>query len=269
MTGLGAKIVTDDPDVRTPHPARMYDYFLGGKNNFAADREAAERAMALVPYSREVAWGNRQFMTRAVDTMAQAGIDQFIDLGSGFPTSPSVHEVARQSQPDARIVYVDNDPVVNQHNRALLAGEPQVLAIDADVRCPLCILDRPEVNEAIDFTRPVGLLFIAILHFVTDDEQPADIVATFRSRVPVGSMMAISHITSDDTQPEVMQTIEEVYGQATAPAVFRSSAELEKFFIGCELLEPGVVPLAKWRPELNTVRVGSTLGIGGGVGTVI
>jgi hypothetical protein len=268
MTGLGEKIVLDDPDVRTPHPARMYDYLLGGKNNFAADREAAERVMALVPYSREVAWANRQFMARAVATMARAGIDQFIDLGSGFPTRPSVHEEARRSQPEARVVYVDNDPVVARHNWALLAGERHVMAIDADIRCPLCILDRPEVNQAIDFTRPVGLLFVAVLHFVTEQEQPGDIVAAFRSRVPAGSMVAISHMSSDDTPAEVMRTVEDVYGQATAPAVFRSSAELEKLFIGCELLEPGIVPVSEWRPELTSVRVGSTLGFTGGVGLV-
>jgi O-methyltransferase involved in polyketide biosynthesis len=269
MTGLGQNIVLDDPDVRTPHPARMYDYFLGGKNNFAVDREAAERAMELVPYSREVAWANRQFMTRAVRTMADAGIDQFIDLGSGFPTSPSVHEVARQSQPDARVVYADNDPVVVQHNMALLAKEPHVLSIAADVRCPTCILDRPEVNEVIDLSRPVGVLFIAILHFVTDEEQPGDIVTAFRSRVPAGSMIAISHIRSDETPPEVMERIEDAYRDATAPAVFRNNAEIEKFFIGCDLLEPGVVSLAKWRPEFNTIRVGSTLDFAGGVGLVV
>jgi S-adenosyl methyltransferase len=268
MTGPGEN-VQDDPDVRTPHPARMYDYFLGGKNNFAADREAAERAMSLVPYSRDVAWANRQFMVRAVATMARAGIDQFIDMGSGFPTSPNVHEVARQIRPDARVVYVDNDRVVAQHNAALLARERRVVAIDADVRCPPCILDRPEVNQAIDFSRPVGLLFVAILHFVTDDEQPADIVATFRSRVPAGSMVAISHITSDDTPPEVMRTIEGAYGQATAPAIFRSYVELEKFFTGCDLLEPGIVHVSEWRPELTTSRVGSTLGFAGGVGEVM
>jgi hypothetical protein len=269
MTGLGEKIAQDSPDVRTPHTARMYDYLLGGKNNFAADREAAERAMALVPYSRDLAWSNRQFMARAVGAMARVGIDQFIDLGCGFPVTPSVHDVARQSQPDARVVYVDNDPVVMLHNRALLAGEQHVVVIDADVRCPLCILDRPEVNQAIDFARPVGLVFVAVLHHVTDDEQPGDIVAAFRSRVPAGSMVAISHITNDGTPPEVMRTVEDAYGQATAPAVFRSGAEIEEFFTGCKMLDPGIVPVSKWRPELTSVRVRSTLGFVGGVGLVI
>jgi hypothetical protein len=265
MTGLGEKIVLDDPDVRTPHPARMYDYLLGGKNHFAADREAAEQAMMLVPHSREVAWSNRKFMMRAVGAMSRAGIDQFIDLGSGFPISPNVHEVARH----ARVVYVDNDPVVTRHNTALLAKERHVIAIDADVRCPGCILNRPEVNDVIDFSRPVGLLFFAVLDFVTDDEQPGDIVAAFRARVPAGSMIAISHIRRDGTPPEVMRTIENVYSLATAPATFRGNVEIEKFFTGCDLLEPGVVPVSKWRPELTTVRVGSTLGFTGGVGSVL
>jgi len=266
MAGLGTRVVLDDPGVRTPHPARIYDYLLGGKNNFAADRAVTERMMALVPYSREVAWANRQFMTRAVATMARAGIDQFIDLGSGFPTSPNVHEIAQRIRRGARVVYVDNDPVVTQHNTALLAREPQVAAIDGDIRCPMGILDRV---ETIDFSRPVGLLFVAVLHFVTDDEQPGDIVAAFRSRVPPGSMVAISHMTSDGTPPEVIRAIEDAYREATAPAVFRSNAAVEKFFAECVLLRPGVVQVSMWRPELTTSRVGSALGYSGGVGEVL
>jgi S-adenosyl methyltransferase len=269
MTGLGANIVADDPDVRTAHPARIYDYLLGGKNNFATDRDAAERLMALVPYSREAAWANRQFMTRAVCTMSRAGIDQFLDLGSGFPTSPNVHEVARRSQPGARVVYVDNDPVVTQHNAALLGKDRQVVAIAADVRCPTCILDRAEVHDVIDFSRPVGLLFFAVLHFVTDDEQPGDIVATFRSRVPSGSMVAISHMRSDSTPPEVIRTVEDTYRQATAPAIFRPSAELEKLFTGCDLLPPGIVPVSKWRPELTTIKAISPLDLAGALAQVL
>jgi hypothetical protein len=247
MTGLGANIVADDPDVRTAHPARIYDCLLGGKNNFAADRDAAERLLALVPYCREAAWANRQFMTRAVCAMSRAGIDQFLDLGSGFPTSPNVHEVARRSQPAARVVYVDNDPVVTQHNAALLGQERQVVAVAADVRCPTCILDRAEVHEVIDFSRPVGLLFFAVLHFVTDDEQPGDIVATFRSRVPSGSMVAISHMRSDCTPPEIRRTVEDTYGR----------------------LDPGLVPVSRWQPELTTIRASSPLDLAGGVGQVL
>jgi hypothetical protein len=268
MTGLGAKIVLDNPDVLTPHPSRIYDYLLGGKNNFAVDREAAMQIAALVPRSREVAWANRQFMARAVGTMARAGIRQFIDLGCGFPHSPNVHEVARRSQPDARVVYVDNDPVVALHNSALLAKDRHVIAISADIRCPQCILDRPEVNEVIDFSRPVGLLFLAVLHFVADDEHPGDIVATFRSRTSPGSMIAISHIRSDGMRPEAMRAIEDAYRQATARAVFRSNAEIGKLMDGCELMEPGIVPVSKWRPELTTVRPGSALDLAGGIGLI-
>ena len=188
-----------DPSV--PSPARMYDYYLGGKDNFAADREAAEQALSVVPFGREVARANRQFLVRAVTFMARSGIGQFIDLGTGLPTRPNVHEVARSVLPDARVLYVDNDPMVCSHARALLATNDGVAAIQGDIRTPQAILNDPVTRELIDFTRPVGVLFVAVLHFLTDDDQPWEQVAAFRWRMASGSMLAVSHITSDGTPP--------------------------------------------------------------------
>jgi hypothetical protein len=255
-------------DVAMPHPARMYDYYLGGKDNFAADREAAEQAMSLVPHSREVAWANRQFLVRAVGVMARAGIDQFIDLGTGFPTSPNVHEVAREILPDARIVYVDNDPVVATHNRALLAKDRGVLVVEADICDHQAILQSQAVGALLDFARPVGVLFAAVLHFITDEERPGEIVSAFRWCMAPGSMIAVSHITGDGTPAAVVRRIQEAYRGASAPAVFRSMADIGRFFGDFRLLEPGLVDVADWRPEVTTARVKSTLRFVGGVAQV-
>jgi len=234
-----------DPSV--PSPARMYDYYLGGKDNFPADREAAELALSVVPFGREVARANRQFLTRAVTAMARSGIGQFIDLGTGLPTRPNVHEVARSVHPDARVLYVDNDPMVCSHARALLATNDGVAAIQGDIRMPQAILNDPVTCTLIDFTRPVGVLFVAVLHFLTGDDQPWEQVAAFRWRMTGGSMLAVSHVTSDGTPPDVQATIRDVYAEASAPAVFRTRPEIESFFGGLDLMEPGLVEVGAWR----------------------
>jgi len=234
-----------DPSV--PSPARMYDYFLGGKDNFPADREAAELALSVVPSGREVARANRQFMVRAVQFMARGGIDQFIDLGTGLPAKPNVHEVAREILPGARVLYVDNDPMVCAHARALLATNDGVAAIYGDIRAPQAILNDPVTCALIDFTRPVGVLFVAVLHFLTDEDRPWEQVAAFRWRMASGSMLAVSHITADDTPPGVQAAIQAVYAGASAPAVFRTRREIETFFGGLDLAEPGLVEVGAWR----------------------
>lgn len=237
-----------------PHPARMYDYYLGGKDNFEADRVAAEKAMSVVPDARNLAKTNREFMIRAVRAMLASGIDQFIDIGSGFPTSPNVHEAAQ----GARVVYVDNDPVVVSHNQALRTGS-ELLSIYGDLRAPQAILDDPALNEKIDFSQPVGILLIAVLHFVTDANRPHDILRTIRERTAPGSMMAISHLTSDGTPQVVIDMQQEVYATATAPIVFRTTGEIESLFRDMRLLDPGVVALTQWRPELRATRATTTL----------
>jgi hypothetical protein len=236
-----------DPTI--PSTARMYDYYLGGKDNYAADRQAAEKALSVVPSGRRAARANRYFMTRAVMLMADQGIRQFIDLGTGIPTSPSVHELARAIQPDARVLYVDNDRVVTVHNRALLVKDENVRALQADIRDPGSILGSPELRELIDFRQPVGLLLVAVLHFVRDQEEPLDIVRAFTSRITPGSYLALSHITSDGTDPNVMATIHDAYAKASAPAVFRTGAEINAFFSGFELVQPGLVDVTRWTPH--------------------
>ena len=241
----GVMVPGFDPSV--PSPARMYDYYLGGKDNFPADREAADQALSVVPSGREIARANRQFLVRAVTFMARSGIGQFIDLGTGLPTRPNVHEVARSIHPNARVLYVDNDPMVCSHARALLATNDGVAAIQGDIRMPQAILNDPITRTLIDFTQPVGVLFVAVLHFLTDDDQPWEQVAAFRWRMASRSMLAISHITSDGTPPEVQSTIQDVYAEASAPAVFRTRQEIESFFGGLDLVEPGLVEVGAWR----------------------
>ena len=225
----------------------MYDYYLGGKDNFPADREAAGQALSVVPFGRAAALANRQFLVRAVTSMARSGTGQFIDLGTGLPTRPNVHEVAREILPDARVLYVDNDPMVCAHARALLAANDGVAAIQGDIRAPQAILNDPVTRALIDFSRPVGVLLVAVLHFLTAEDQPGEQVAAFRWRMASGSMLAISHITSDGTPPGVQATIQDVYSGASAPAVFRTRQQIEAFFGGLDLAEPGLVEVGAWR----------------------
>jgi S-adenosyl methyltransferase len=260
-------------DASAPNPARIYDYFLGGKDNFPADREVAEQVLAIAPVTRAVLRDNRAFLRRAVRFLAsEAGIRQFVDLGSGLPTQGNVHEVAQAIAPDARVAYVDNDPIVVTHSRALLAGD-STIAIHADLREPDAILGNPEVHDLIDFGRPVALLLVAILHFVPDDQDPYGIVARFRDGLPAGSYLTVSHGTRDvpvrpdmsaEEMAEMGARVERLYQQTTAPMVSRSRAQVERFFDGFDLVDPGVVEIQRWRPEGST----STLpgGFHGGVG---
>jgi hypothetical protein len=241
-----------------PNPARIYDYLLGGKDNFPADRDVAEQVLAIAPVARDVVGDNRAFLRRAVRFLtSEAGIRQFIDLGSGLPTQGNVHEVAQADAADARVVYVDNDAMVVTHSRALLAGDNTV-AVQADLREPERILAHPEVRQLIDFDQPVALLLMAILHFVPDDEDPFGIVARFRDALPAGSYLAISHGTRDiparpDMSPEEMTEmgtkVERLYQLTTASLVTRTHAEVERFFDGLDLLDPGVVEIQRWRPD--------------------
>jgi S-adenosyl methyltransferase len=256
-----------------PNPARIYDYLLGGKDNFPADREVADQILAIAPVARDVVEDNRAFLRRAVRHLAgQAGIRQFIDLGSGLPTQGNVHEIAQAVAPDARVVYVDNDAMVVTHSRALLAGDNTV-AIQADLREPETILGHPEVRELIDFDQPVALLLMAILHFIPDDQDPFGIVARFRDALPAGSHLAISHGTRDvperpdmsrEAMAEMGAKVERLYQLTTASLVTRTRAQVERFFDGFELLEPGLVEIQLWRPDDD----GSLLpgGFYGGVG---
>jgi len=250
-------------DLRTdrPTPARMYDYFLDGKDNFAVDREAADVVIELLG-EQTVKLGpqeNRAFLRRAVRHMAQQGIDQFIDLGAGLPTQGNVHQVAREINPDAHVVYVDNDPIVFAHGRALLADSPVVQVITADLRRPDDVLDHPVTQKLIDFSRPVGLLMFAVLHFVPDDEQPRELLAHYRSRLAPGSLVGVSHLTMDGFSTEAVAKAAAVYERATSPMVPRSRPEIAHLLDGLDLLEPGLVRSWEWRPAPDdTLRTNAT-----------
>jgi hypothetical protein len=241
-----------------PNPARIYDYLLGGKDNYPADREVAEQVVAIAPVARDVVQDNRAFLRRVVRFLTrEAGIRQFIDLGSGLPTQGNVHEIAQAIAPEARVVYVDNDAMVVTHSRALLAGD-NTLAVQADLREPDVILKHPEVRELIDFDQPIALLLVAILHFLPDDQDPLGIVARFRDALPAGSYLAISHGTRDiPTRPDISAEamaemgarVERLYQQTTASIVTRTRPQVERFFDGFDLLDPGLVEIQRWRPD--------------------
>jgi hypothetical protein len=225
----------------------MYDYYLGGKDNFPADREAAQKVIAAYPQTRALALENRRFLERVVEFLASQGIRQFVDLGSGLPTSPNVHEVAQGIAPDARVAYVDNDPVVAVHGRALCDSEVGVTVIEGDIRQPQAILASPELTDLIDLSEPVAFLCVAVLHFVTEDDNPCEIVAALRGRMAPGSYLVISHVATTGMNMRVAGQVTNVYAGSTAPAVPRAEGAIRKLFTGLDLVEPGLADVASWR----------------------
>jgi hypothetical protein len=249
-------------DPSKPSAARIYDYLLGGKDNFAVDRAAAERVLAVAPDQRRLAQANRAFLIRAVRVLAEAGIRQFIDLGTGLPTSPSVHEVARQVDPAARVVYIDKDPIVKAHNDALLATDEHIASLRADLRDTGGILEHPQLRRLIDFAEPVGLLCVAVLHVVADEHDPARIVATFRDRLAVGSYLALSQFTAD-SDSDAMAELDAVAAGTPVETYFRPRDTIRGFFGDLEFLPPGLVDVQAWRPD--TRPTATRLKIAGGV----
>jgi hypothetical protein len=235
-------------DTSRPHPARIYDYLLGGWDNYEVDREAGERVVSLAPDARVSVRANRDFLRRAVRTVVEAGIRQIIDIGTGIPTSPNTHEVALAAAPDTRIVYVDNDPIVAAHADAKLTNTPNTAFVLADVRDPRRILDNPAVRETIDFDQPVAILLVAVLHFVEDKEDPAGIVAALSEPLVPGSHLVLSHGTLD-FHAEGTGDAREVYQDATATLNIRDYDEILAFFDGYDLLDPGLVQVPLWRPD--------------------
>jgi SAM-dependent methyltransferase len=236
-------------DTTKPSPARMYDYFLGGKDHYPVDRAAGEKVKAALGETicHATVWENRRFLQRVVHFLAEAGIDQFVDLGTGLPTQGNVHEIAQEVIPGANVVYVDNDPIVLAHGRALLAKNATTTVITADVREPEKILDHPDLLALIDFSRPVAVLSVALFHFISDHEDPAGILATLRSRLVPGSYLALSHLTDDGLPADELARVVEVYRNATSPIIFRPRDEIEAFFAGFDLIEPGLVRPWQWR----------------------
>jgi hypothetical protein len=249
-------------DPAQPAAARIYDYLLGGKDNYAVDRAAAEKVLAVAPDQRWLAQANRAFAIRAVRVLAEAGIRQFIDLGTGFPTSPSVHEAARQADPSARVVYVDHDPVVHAHNTALLATDDRVASVQADIRRPEDVLGHPDVARLIDLGEPAGLLCVAVLHLVPDADEPEGIVARYRDRVCPGSHLVLSQFASD-SDAGAMAELRAVAAGTPVETYFRPRHRILRFFDGFELLAPGLTDVQRWRQENAP---STRLRIAGGVG---
>lgn len=238
-----AGVETDRPSV-----ARLYDFFLGGNHNYAADRELGRKLLQAEPNARHIVRENREFLGRAVSYLTQAGIQQFIDLGSGIPTQENVHEIAQRGDSEARVIYVDNDPGVIAHSRHLLRGNPLASIIGADLRNPAAIVGHPEVGRLIDFSQPIGLLMVTVLHFVPDSQDPYGIVARFAEELAPGSFLAISHATRDSS-PDTAGRVEELYQNAATSAHTRTAEEIGRFFDGFEMVEPGLVYLPQWRQD--------------------
>jgi SAM-dependent methyltransferase len=240
-----------DLELDRPHSARMYDYFLGGVTNFPADREAAARAIAAFPSALIAARSNRAFMRRSTRHLAQLGIEQFLDIGTGIPTSPNLHEIAQSITPKARIVYTDNDPIVLTHARALLHSHPEgtTAYMQADVTDPSTLLAHQVLRSTLDFGRPVALSLNALLHFVTDKHHDAHgIVETLKAALPSGSILVISHATPD-FDAEALARITAIYQAAGTPVQARTHDETARFFAGWELLNPGLQPILRWHPD--------------------
>ena len=244
-------------DTSRPHPARMYDYYIGGKNHFAADREVADAALSHWPAGRIGLRENRRFLGRAVRYLAgEAGIRQFLDIGSGLPTTANVHEIAQAVDPSCRVVYVDSDPMVLVHARALLTSAPEgrTAYIQADLKSPLDILSSPVVRSVLDFSQPVALMLIAVLHFLQEEDQAEGTLKTLVDALPPGSYLAASHITAEH-DPEGIAGGQRVYRNAGLPMNTRDSDEFASLaFSGLELVPPGVVLVSEWRPDSNAPR---------------
>lgn len=248
MAGSGQPENGVPADIRTDiaHPARVYDFWLGGKDNFAADRAAAEQVIQVMPEILDTVRGNRQFLVRSVRFLRDAGIRQFIDIGSGLPSSPNVHEVAQAGHTGARVVYVDNDPVVFLHAEALMAGKGATAVVRSDLRDVDEVLTK--AAELVDFTQPTALLFVGCLHHIVDSDDPAGIVARYLTALAPGSYLVISHAT-DDPSPEKMRANSEVAESSGAILIPRSKDAILRMFNGRELVDPGLVLVSYWRPE--------------------
>ncbi|MFF9497104.1 SAM-dependent methyltransferase [Streptomyces flaveolus] len=238
-------------DISVPSVSRIYDFYLGGSHNFEVDREAARRALEFLPGLPKIMQANRAFMRRAVRFAAQEGIDQFLDIGSGIPTYGNVHEVARAARPGARVVYVDHDPVAVAHSQAVLEGAEDADVVAADLLKPQDILTSPQVERLIDLNRPVALLLVAILHFVEDADDPWAAVAELSDALAPGSLLVLTHASYEGIPlpAERAGGAVDVYKDIRNPLIMRSRDEIARFFEGYDMVEPGLVPMPRWRPE--------------------
>ncbi|PVE11707.1 SAM-dependent methyltransferase [Streptomyces scopuliridis] len=250
MTDLDHPSV-DEIDTTKPHPARMYDFYLNGKDYYEADQLAAATVESVFPTVKICAQTNRHFMHRATRWLAsEAGIRQFLDIGTGIPTRPNLHQIAQEAAPDSRVVYVDNDPIVLRHAEALMRSTPEgrTAYIHADVRDPKSIIESERLHRTIDLTRPVALSLNALLHFVPDEFRPYETVGCLVDALPSGSYLVLSHCTPDFA-PEMWERVIAVYHRGGIPAQVRSRSDVLRFFDGLELVEPGLAVPHRWRPE--------------------
>ncbi|MFE7974938.1 SAM-dependent methyltransferase [Streptomyces shenzhenensis] len=238
-------------DITVPSVARIHDHYLGGSYNFEVDRETARKAMEFLPGIPRIVRANRAFMRRAVRFAVAEGITQFLDIGSGIPTSGNVHEVAQAAHPDARVVYVDHDPVAVARTQAVLVGNEGARVVAADLRKPREILSSPELKDLIDPNRPVALLLVAILHFVEDADDPCGAVAELREAFAPGSLLILTHASYEGIPlpPERAAGVVDVYKDIRNPLIMRSRDEVARFFEGYDMVEPGLVAMPRWRPE--------------------
>jgi SAM-dependent methyltransferase len=246
----------DRLNLHLPHSARVYDYFLGGKTNFAVDRDVAEHLLEAFPGFKTAAHSNRMWMHRAARYVAERGVTQFLDIGTGIPTSPNLHEVVQKVEPDARIVYADNDPIVLAHSRALLVSSltGKTAYLEADVTDPQAILDSPEVRETLDLSQPVALSLVGVFHYLPDDKKPYELVQQLVDALAPGSYLIFSHCTPDFA-PEMWERAIQVYKADGGDAQVRSREEVARFFAGLELVEPGVEVPYRWHPDEETERL--------------
>ncbi|MDJ1131138.1 SAM-dependent methyltransferase [Streptomyces iconiensis] len=244
-------------DTTKPHSARMYDYYLGGKTHYEADVQAAEAVIATVPFAGAMARANRDFMIRSTRWLAaERGVRQFLDIGTGIPTEPNLHQVAQSVSPEARVVYTDNDPIVLQYAQALLRSAPEgrTTYLQADATKPETILDSDELHSTLDLSRPVALSFNALFHFVPDEWGPYEIMDGLMSQLAPGSFLCLTHATAEVKDPKMAalgKQVEEIYAKGGTQLRLRSSAEVARFFHGLELTEPGITMAHLWRPDAS------------------
>ncbi|MBS2963117.1 SAM-dependent methyltransferase [Actinocrinis puniceicyclus] len=239
-------------DTSVAHTARMYDYFLGGKDNYEVDRDVAEQVLAIYPQVRELARENRAFLGRAVRYLARQGIRQFLDIGTGIPSPGNTTDVAHEVAPDARVVYVDNDPIVISHAGALLADHDpaHTSIVYGDLRDPVAILHHPRVRAVLDFNEPVAILLVSVLHFIDDGDRPAEIVRALMQAAPPGSFLALSHASAQgEREQELATEAAATWDRATARLNLRDRTAITSFLDGLELVEPGLVPIPWWQPD--------------------
>jgi SAM-dependent methyltransferase len=246
VTYGGPRWKPDDIDPERPSTARIYDYWLGGAYNFEVDRQVAEQVLATYPEMQKGVYTNRAFLRRAVQFMVDAGIRQFLDIGSGIPTVGHVHDIAQGAAPESRVAFVDIDPVAVAHSRDILRGNDRTAVIKEDVRRPQAITDHPDLRGLLDFDQPIGMLVVALFHFISDADDPAGIIAQLTAPLASGSYLAISHVTADGQDMTEGQQIAQSAGIELSP---RNRRTVEALFDGFELVEPGLVWAPQWRPE--------------------